>query len=189
MASQEPIHITASAAVSDFEDDPAASTCPQPATEEDTDDTDTGLPSMTGVYVTPPKKRHGRKRTAQPDNWKRNVRKQLKLTGLEYISSKGDKMEAKAMEKIDCSKCRLKCSDKISGDERQGIFDIFYGLKNYMRQKDYVCRHVEQKNTRTLMDEHGRPVKKTRLMDRKYFLTVKGERMQVCKRFFKRSVA
>ena len=93
-------------------------------------------------------------------------------------------MEAKAMEKIDCSKCRLKCSDKISGDERQGIFDIFYGLKNYMRQKDYVCRHVEQKNTRTLMDEHGRPVKKTRLMDRKYFLTGKGERMQVCKRFF-----
>ena len=93
------------------------------------------------------------------------------------------------MEKIDCSKCRQKCSDNISGDERQGIFDIFYGLKNYMRQKDYVCRHVEQKNTRTLMDEHGRPVKKTRLMDRKYFLTVKGERMQVCKRFFQATLA
>ena len=77
MASQEPIHITASAAVSDFEDDPAASTCPQPATEEDTDDTDTGLPSMTGVYVTPPKKRHGRKRTAWGIKWKQKQWRRL----------------------------------------------------------------------------------------------------------------
>ncbi|KAK7106444.1 hypothetical protein V1264_017700 [Littorina saxatilis] len=70
-------------------------------------------------------------------------------------------------------------------DQQSSIFDAFYGLQDYNRQKDYICTHVTQKNTVTILDEETMtPKKKTRQVARKFFLTVDGEKVQVCKRFF-----
>lgn len=58
----------------------------------------------------------GRKRVRNPDAWICNVRKQKLAAGEEYTSKKGTFVPAKVM-KPPCS-CRLKCSERLSYDER-----------------------------------------------------------------------
>ncbi|KAK7474659.1 hypothetical protein BaRGS_00034083 [Batillaria attramentaria] len=157
--------------------------------DSDSTESEQESPNIPGIYITPPKKAHGRKRVAHPENWKRNVRKQLKLSGQQYTSSRGKTIQAKRLKVVDCSKCKLKCTEKISHEERETVFQTFYDLQNYERQKDFVCRHVEEKRTRTYLDESDQPVQKKRLVDRKYFFTVGGEKVRVCKRFFQATLS
>ena len=86
---------------------------------------------------------------------------------------------------IDCSKCILKCNTKVTREQQETIFETFYDLDSYKRQKDFVCSHITQKSTVTILDERTlQPREKKRGMARKYFLTVDGERKHVCKQFF-----
>ena len=135
------------------------------------------------IYMTPPKKTPPRKRKADPVKWKKNIRKQLKLEGKQYTTSRGKISRAKKVQDMNC-KCKLKCSEKVNEMQRQAIFDMFYSLGSVNRQRDFVCRHVDQKETLTYLDEKKEPVKNSRQVTRKFFLTVDGNRIQVCKRFF-----
>ena len=40
---------------------------------------------------------------------KKNVRKQLRLSGKEYINAKGQKVDARSLKPHNCQKCRYKC--------------------------------------------------------------------------------
>lgn len=161
------------------------------SSSEDTDTENNETPRRTDVYETPPKKRRGRKRTATPGSWKRNMRKHLRLTGQEFTNSRGKKVGAKQVGKVDCSKCQHKCSEKITDDDRESIFQTFYKLADNDRQKDFVCHHVQQKQTRRYLDEDGKPVENKRSVDRRFFLTVgtNSTKIQVCKRFFEATLA
>ncbi|XP_070182460.1 uncharacterized protein [Littorina saxatilis] len=161
------------------------------SSDEETDTESNEVPSMTNVYVTPPKKQRGRKRTAKPDSWKRNVRKKLRLTGHEYMNTKGKKVEAKQVGQLDCSKCKYKCSENFSTLEKQNIFESFYKLANYDRQKDFICHHVVQKKTRRYLDDDDKTVENKRSVRRSFFFTAAttDKKVQVCKRFFEATLA
>ncbi|XP_070184874.1 uncharacterized protein [Littorina saxatilis] len=89
------------------------------------------------------------------------------------------------MKNVDCSQCSLQCNLKISTEQQRDIFEAFYGLKDYKRQKDFVCSHVAQQCTVTILDQKtNKPLEKKRAVSRKFFLTAGGEKAQVCKRFF-----
>lgn len=161
------------------------------SSSEEADAENNERPSRTDIYDTPTKRRCGRKRTANPQAWKRNVRKQLRLTGQEYTNSRGKKVAAKQMGKVDCRKCNYKCTEKITDTDRESIFKTFYQLANNDRQKDFICHHVEQKKTRRYLGDDGTPVENKRSVDRKFFISV-GEnspKVQVCKRFFQATLA
>lgn len=96
-------------------------------------------PRKEASYVTPPKKKFSRKRLSNPKTWKNNIRKTKKLSGQSYSRTTGETARAKAVQKVDCSKCKMMCSSKISEEERQDIFQAFYSLSSYERQKDFVC--------------------------------------------------
>ena len=105
--------------------------------------------------------------------------------GKEFINSRGKKTKAKQVCYNDCSKCSLKCNTKVTREQQETIFETFYDLDSYKRQKDFVCSHITQKNTVTVLDERTlQPKGKKREVARKYFLTVEGERKHVCNRFF-----
>lgn len=70
-------------------------------------------PRKSAKFSTPVKKQLTRKRKSNPDNWKRNVRKKLKLSGQEYKSATGKTVTEKKIQTCDCSKCKFKC-DKMS---------------------------------------------------------------------------
>ena len=111
------------------------------------------------------------------------MRKQLKLEGKEYTSSRGKPVQAKKVRQISCN-CKLQCSSKVNDTQRQAVFDMFYGLGSPERQRDFVCQHVEQRDTITILDHNKELIKKTRQVTRKFFLVADGNRIQVCKRFF-----
>ncbi|KAK7506012.1 hypothetical protein BaRGS_00002734 [Batillaria attramentaria] len=147
-------------------------------------------PRKQGLYSTPPKKKLVRHREAKPETWKKNVRKSLHLQGKEYLSQSGKKMAAKSVKRVDCSKCRYKCTDKISEEKQQQIFDAFYELNSYERQKDFVCANVTQKNTATLLDEATKQLKlKKRQVSRAFTFNIDGQIHRVCKNFFLATLA
>lgn len=94
-------------------------------------------------------------RKATPETWKKNVRKRLRLRGKKYESTTGTgKTVPEKQMKSPCNNCRLKCTSKISQDERQQLFSSFWTLESYERQKDFVCSNVTERKTRTYLDEN-----------------------------------
>jgi hypothetical protein len=144
---------------------------------------DSNTPRKSARFMTPPKKQRFRKRKATPENWKKNVRKTLKLTGKEHLSAKGRTVSEKRVKPCDCSKCRHKCNDQISEDIRQNMFDSFWSLGSYERQKDFICARVQENKTRTYLDESDQPKDKRRKVHRVYSFEVDGQTHYVCKRF------
>ncbi|KAL8560158.1 hypothetical protein ACOMHN_021653 [Nucella lapillus] len=188
--------MTTSSAESDVGDDQlnaslsAPHTTRQDKNAKEAADTNNDSQGTSGVYLGPLKNGYrGAKRAAQPKNWKINVRKRRRLEGKAYINYKGHTVPAKTLQDIDCNKCLLKCSGKISNEERRVIFLAFHELANYQKQKDFVCRHVEERKTRTYLGIDGNPVGKVRNVARRFFLMVGGEKIKVCKRFFQATLA
>ena len=91
---------------------------------------------------------------------------------------------AKQIGKVDCSKCRFKCTS-ITEEQRSAVFDLFYSLESYERQKQFVCSHIEQRDTPTFMNTNdSTPLPKKRNVCRTFYLTADSDRVRVCKRFF-----
>lgn len=74
-------------------------------------------------------KLRSRKRVRRCDTWKKNIRKMKRTMGEKYTSDTTNKeVGEKSVQPINCPKCRLKCSDKISAEQRQMIFQELYRL-------------------------------------------------------------
>ena len=91
-------------------------------------------PRKQAKFKTPPKKNLTRKRQANPDSWKKNIRKKLRQSGKAYTSVKGNHGPERSMRIKDCSKCKFKCSEKISEEQRQQIFNSYWNLQSHDRQ-------------------------------------------------------
>ncbi|KAK7500448.1 hypothetical protein BaRGS_00008355 [Batillaria attramentaria] len=123
------------------------------------------------------------KRSARPETWKKNVRKTLKLQGKSHVSQSGKVVSEKKVSSVDCSKCRFGCKD-ITGEDRKAIFDIFYALPSYERQKQFVCANIDEQESKTVFGKDQCPLPKKRSVARAFYCTVKGSRVRVCKKFF-----
>lgn len=108
----------------------------------------------------------------------------MRLSGANYTSADGRLKAARSIKPVNCSKCRLKCETKITSEQRQQLFDAFWSLANYERQKDYVCARIEETGTKTYLDGEGRTKSKRKQVARKFFLEIESEKYSVCKKFF-----
>ena len=143
-----------------------------------------GTPRKSAKFITPVKKKLSRKQKATPENWKRNIRKQLKLRGEQYTSATGKTVAKKKIKQCDCTKCRYKCYRKCTEGERQHIFDSFWSLESYERQKDFICSRVLEKKTKTYLDDNEMKVPKKKQVARVYSFEIGQQVIQVCKKFF-----
>ena len=84
-------------------------------------------PRHQAKYTSPKKWETVRNRGRHEDSWKKNVRKRLRLSGKEYIDSKGNIQDSKKVLSIDYSKFRFRCQQKYSDIE--------------------MCRSITQKKT------------------------------------------
>lgn len=71
-----------------------------------------------------------RKRTSNPDSWKRNVLKRLENTGKEFTNYKRNPQRAKYMKSGYGDKCRFKCHSLLNRELRENIFHKFWKLEN-----------------------------------------------------------
>lgn len=98
----------------------------------------------------PSTQKNSRKRKRRPETWKRKKAAKCRERGEEYISYKGTLVPAKKVNTgILCSeKCPLKCSEKISIEERHTLFKSFYSMdvnsKNVFLFKSIVIQNVKR---------------------------------------------
>lgn len=121
-----------------------------------------------------------RKRKKNEAEWKQNVRKRRRQSGMEYISSRGQSRRARELKTTkDCrGNCRFKCSQHFTQDRREEIFREFWSLTDDEKNVFYgntVDRSVKEK---TLKE------KSRRNFSYKYHFRQGLDRVRVCKEFY-----
>lgn len=113
------------------------------------------------------------------------LRKIKRLSGQKYerVETKRKKeiriCPAKTVREVDCSKCRKKCSNFISNEKRQMLFQSYYELGSYARQQDYICQRIQAQPTDKRRDYKG-----VKNVSSSYSFEIDGTIHSVCKRFF-----
>lgn len=120
-----------------------------------------------------------KKRERRPETWQRNIKKKLKTEGKAYVNAKGKLVPAKKMRPVDCSKCKQRCTEKISEETRKKIFEWFWKLGSYTAQKEFVVSRVTQVATKTSKRRH---------VHRLFSFEINGKYESVCKPFFSRTL-
>lgn len=120
-----------------------------------------------------------KKRERRPETWQRNIKKKLKTEGKAYINAKGKFVPAKIMRPVDCTRCKQRCTEKISEETRKKIFDWFWKLGSYTAQKEFVVSRVTQVATKTSKRRH---------VHRLFSFEINGKYESVCKPFFSRTL-
>lgn len=129
-----------------------------------------------------PEPNRGRKRKINTNNWKRIRQNKKRLSGKEYTTRSGHTVAAKVFNDKEC-KCARKCNENISTDERKALFKSFYSLTNQNEQNIFLNGCIK---SRSIM--RHRPTNKSkppRSHSFQFFLRVKNDDVQVCKKYFR----
>lgn len=70
----------------------------------------------------------GKKRIRNESAWIKNVRKQQRNSGKQYVSRNGKTIAEKSIKPPCPEKCRQKCRNKITEEQRKEIFKDYWGL-------------------------------------------------------------
>lgn len=129
----------------------------------------------------PDTKKRTRKRVAQPTEWKQNKRKILRNAGCAYVTLKTKVQKDARKIKPPCSeRCKLKCQEKLTEQDREAFFQDFWGLKDINRQRDFISRHMTpiQRKYRYTTTQKGRQ------LNNAFYFTKMGQQIRICKTFF-----
>jgi len=124
-----------------------------------------------------------RKRLRNVKDWK-GVKSKTELNlGLEHKNRSGKNKIAKTMG-LPC-KCRMKCFDKISEDNRKTVFTEYWGLGDHVRQWDFIarCVRIQEKKVATTSNNSRRA------LSRKYSLPINNVDIKVCKVMFLNTIS
>lgn len=125
-----------------------------------------------------------RKRVRQPNKWKKNVRKEKRSRGEEYINVKGVLVPPKQIDATCECNCQLKCHEKILPSQRLNLFNSFYALGNYNLQSSYLfslIKVIPKKSCHTASAESRRSNSRVYQVP-----NYDGLHVIVCKEFFKK---
>lgn len=132
--------------------------------------------------------RLSRKRKANPESWKRNKTKTLINSGKAHTTmSKSKKMiTAKNMGPVCSDKCKFKCQNVFSFEERLTIFNAYWDTGDLNVQRQFIY------NNMTNIEPKYRYIRvgSTRQnLNHAYYFTKMGQRIRVCKLFFMNTLA
>lgn len=108
------------------------------------------------------------------------------MQGEQYIAVSGKVVEGKQVIKVDCSKCKFKCSEHINSVQQEEINNAFYEPASYERQKQFICSQVTETTT---PDTTATRKNVTRSYS---FIISEGagdKRVRICKKFFLATIA
>lgn len=75
-------------------------------------------------------------------------------------------------------KCKFKCKNKITGDQRLTLFNEFYSLNDINRKREFIVRHSDR-----IQPKYRRETLK-RNFNYAYYFTINENKIRVCKFFF-----
>lgn len=125
-----------------------------------------------------PTPKKGKKRIRNPQKWKKNISRELKNSGKEYISRTGKKIEGKVI-RPPCN-CRLQCRNKFTEDQRKQIFESYWNLASIQRQRDFLCSCIEPLN---ISCRRIKNLEKPRTPNCSFSLLNNGRCFKICKTF------
>lgn len=108
-------------------------------------------------------------------SWARNVRKNSRFSGEEYVSTRGQKVGAKKVQKVDCSKCMYKCQEKITEEQREEIHVKYWNLESFEERVAYFVKNVASFEPKRRRQGESR---------RAFSRTYSFDGVRVCKNFF-----
>ena len=150
---------------------------PQPETMQDQlqEDRETVnvTPHKRADYQSRKKKLSSRKKKRNASQWKAHIHKKARTGGKEYKTKK--KKEKPYQDEV--SSLRIVKSAKFTEDEREQIFQTYYALETYEKQRSFICDMVLKKN----------PARKTtgrKSKSHQYFLAIGDRKERVCQNVF-----
>lgn len=128
------------------------------------------------------------RRPRRPEEWACNKRKTLRNTGQTYLNSKGKIVQAKQMQESCGESCRSKCISKVSEDDRQRAFDIYWGFGDLVKQRKFIYKHITSAEPKRRRSQNS-----NRSVTLQFYLDALNEDesyslVQVCKKMFKNTL-
>lgn len=120
------------------------------------------------------------KTNANAHLWKRNIAKNLRQMGLNYIDSSGRERPARKVREPCSTTCRHECSLNFSTDIRKMLHTNYWQMTNDRKQL-FIGKYVERiaKKRCTTLNEDSR-----RQFSLFYYLPLNDKRLKVCRTFF-----
>ncbi|ESO85470.1 hypothetical protein LOTGIDRAFT_154962 [Lottia gigantea] len=138
------------------------------------------LPAViSAVYDTNNGSHKSRKRKADPNTWQKNIRCLEYNTGArkQVNGVSGSRRVGSGCKDT----CKLSCTKKFTDEERQGIFDSYWGTNNHQRRRDFTVSHTKIfKKTGSMTG--GTPSRRSNTIH--YFLPQGRDNIHVCKVYF-----
>ncbi|KAK7869899.1 hypothetical protein R5R35_013697 [Gryllus longicercus] len=106
----------------------------------------------------------------------------MRNCGEEYDSKTRGRVNKRNMNPP-CHNCKLKCTEKIDENYRKKIFAMFWAIGDLQRQREFI-----KDSTQADVPKYQRSTvnrKRERGSNQAYSITKDGEKIQVCKQFFK----
>ncbi|KAL0830179.1 hypothetical protein ABMA28_003636 [Loxostege sticticalis] len=125
-------------------------------------------------------KKKGRKRKRDEESWKQNKAKSLRNAGKQYINKKYKEIKPRSVQPPCGDKCRLKCCEKISEDQRQTIFNVYWKLGKVDAQRSFIMSCMTNITPRYKYTNASNP----RNCNQAFHFIVEGQSVRVCKTFF-----
>jgi hypothetical protein len=89
--------------------------------------------------------KRGRKRKRMEHKWKTTQSKRRRNHGKSYVNKHGRIKKARAMKNPCGQRCKFKCSEKFSENEREKIFQTYWGFGDVTKQRQFIIKHVSRK--------------------------------------------
>ena len=116
-------------------------------------------------------------------------------SGKSYINGKGQIRLGKEMRGPCTDKCRLKCYEKCTDEQRLHLFRQYYALANRENQWQYLANHIDKsvpkargkyrvRKYNTKASQEPMEVIRNRTNNVRYFLDINEERLRVCRTMF-----
>jgi len=107
------------------------------------------------------------------------------------VNSVGNAIPAKVVLPVNC-KCRYKCSEVSSSEDRGSLCSEYYLLGDFCRQKDCILRNIVVRSVKTrkvISMENGKEdFSQSRQNSVSYYLENAAFRHRVCKSFFMKTL-
>lgn len=111
----------------------------------------------------------------------------LRFGGKEYVNFKGQVRPSRKM-KEPCENCQKACTEHITEEQRQNLFDYFWDPnKDWTDKKKYVLSCTESRpvvNSRIRMKRSRAATRFNKPQRFTYFFEVDGKKVSVCRKYF-----